>query len=107
MQILISRLNEVEKEVKAISKKLDNQSIESRNALLTTREVIDMLDVSRRTLQNYRDNGVIDFVKIGRKIYYREVDIEKMIAEHLTQGHISINNLKMRNNEKRGKIRNY
>ncbi|WP_068473093.1 helix-turn-helix domain-containing protein [Saccharicrinis aurantiacus] len=41
-----------------------------------TEEVCKLLNVSRRTLQNMRDNKVIAYKKTGRKIYYKASDIE-------------------------------
>lgn len=47
---------------------------------LTDREVSARLKVSRRTLQDYRNNGVIAYYQLGGKILYKESDIEKMLA---------------------------
>ena len=46
---------------------------------LTDREVSARLKVSRRTLQDYRNNGVIAYYQLGGKILYKESDIEKMV----------------------------
>ena len=43
---------------------------------LTDREVSARLKVSRRTLQNYRNNGVIAYYQLGGKILYKESDID-------------------------------
>ena len=37
------------------------------------------LKVSRRTLQDYRSNGMIAYYQLGGKILYKESDIEKMV----------------------------
>ena len=47
---------------------------------LTDREVSARLKVSRRTLQDYRNNGMIAYYQLGGKILYKESDIEKMLA---------------------------
>lgn len=47
---------------------------------LTDREVSVRLKVSRRTLQDYRNNGVIAYYQLGGKILYKESDIERMLA---------------------------
>ena len=36
--------------------------------------------VSRRTLQDYRNNGIIAYYQLGGKILYKESDIERMLA---------------------------
>lgn len=47
---------------------------------LTDREVSARLKVSHRTLQDYRNNGMIAYYQLGGKILYKESDIEKMLA---------------------------
>lgn len=47
---------------------------------LMDREVSARLKVSRRTLQDYRNNGIIAYYQLGGKILYKESDIERMLA---------------------------
>ena len=47
---------------------------------LTDKEVSARLKVSRRTLQDYRNNGIIAYYQLGGKILYKESDIERMLA---------------------------
>ncbi|MBE0650047.1 MAG: helix-turn-helix domain-containing protein [Bacteroidales bacterium] len=42
---------------------------------ITTKEVLEILPVCKRTLQNYRYDQVIPFKKIRGKIYYRKKDV--------------------------------
>ena len=46
----------------------------------TDKEVSARLKVSRRTLQDYRNEGRIAYIQLGGKILYRESDIERMLA---------------------------
>ena len=39
------------------------------------------LKVSRRTLQDYRNEGRIPYIQLGGKILYRESDLEKMLLD--------------------------
>ena len=48
---------------------------------LTDKEVSARLKVSRRTLQDYRNEGRIAYIQLGGKILYRESDIERMLAD--------------------------
>ena len=45
---------------------------------LTDREVAQILKVSRRTLQEYRNDGVLPYVLLGGKVLYRESDLEEL-----------------------------
>ena len=51
----------------------------SNEQFLTDKEVSAWLKVSRRTLQDYRNNGMIAYYQLGGKILYKESDIEKMM----------------------------
>lgn len=42
-------------------------------------EVSHRLKISRRTLQEYRDNGMIPYFKLGGKVLYRESDLERVL----------------------------
>lgn len=44
-------------------------------------ELCKLLDLSSRSLQNYRQRGILGFSTIGRKIYYKIEDIKKLIEE--------------------------
>lgn len=46
---------------------------------LTDKEFSARLKVSRRTLQDYRNNGMIAYYQLGGKILYKESDIEKLL----------------------------
>ena len=45
----------------------------------TDRELTEKLKVSRRSLQQYRDSGLLAFTRLGGKILYRSSDIEKLL----------------------------
>ena len=46
---------------------------------LTDSEVAEILKVSRRTLQEYRTNGILPSILLGGKVLYRESDLEKVL----------------------------
>jgi hypothetical protein len=48
---------------------------------LTNEELVDLLKISRRTVQSWRKQGIIPFIMLEKKIYYRLSDLEKMF-EH-------------------------
>ena len=47
--------------------------------LLTDKEVAHILKVSRRTLQDYRNNGILSYIQVGGKILYRTSDVQRTI----------------------------
>ena len=54
----------------------DNQDKEQ---WLGNEDVCALLQISPRSLQSYRDNGMLSFSQIGRKCYYRLSDVEQLI----------------------------
>ena len=55
----------------------------------TDKEVSAQLKLSRRTLQDYRNEGRISYYQLGGKILYRESDIEKMLQENYREAYMS------------------
>jgi excisionase family DNA binding protein len=49
---------------------------------LTSEEVCHLLAISKRTLQSYRDRGILPYAQIGRKIYYKASDIDDYFDAH-------------------------
>ena len=47
---------------------------------LTDKEVPARLKVSRRTLQDYRNTGIVVYYQSGGKTLYKESNIERMLA---------------------------
>ncbi|MDL2231476.1 helix-turn-helix domain-containing protein [Porphyromonadaceae bacterium OttesenSCG-928-L07] len=56
----------------------DNQNKEK---WLGNEDVCGLLQISLRTLQSYRDTGILPYSQIGRKCYYRVADIENLISQ--------------------------
>lgn len=53
----------------------------SHESLLTKKEVLDKFSVCPTTLWNWERKSYLVPVKIGRKISYRQADIERIIIE--------------------------
>ena len=47
----------------------------------TDNELAKKLKLSRRSLQDYRNEGRIPYIKLGGKILYRSSDIEKLLED--------------------------
>lgn len=50
---------------------------------LDAQEVCLALGISKRSLQNHRDRGLIPYSSIGGKCFYKEADIQKILEEGL------------------------
>lgn len=54
--------------------------------LLTDAELSDFLKVSRRTLQEYRNDGILPYIEMKGKCVYRESDIENVLKANERKG---------------------
>lgn len=65
-----------------INKKLSAKEKKTTEVWLDNSELMQLLKVSRRTLQSYRDTNLIAYSIIGNKLYYRMSDIEDLLQRH-------------------------
>ena len=73
-------LDDMEKKVERLAR--DNRPPFNGERFLTDRELSGTLKISRRCLQDYRDQGRIPYIQLGGKILYRQSDIEKLLEEN-------------------------
>lgn len=58
---------------KQLSKWLDNE------------DVCRLLNISKRTLQTYRDNGTLPYSQINHKMFYKASDIEVLLGHPIDE----------------------
>ncbi len=68
------------------SKELDKLEIPTRHSFngqrfLTDSELSGILKISRRTLQEYRSEGIIPYYLICGKVLYKESEIQQLLEE--------------------------
>ncbi len=52
------------------------------DTFITNDEFIQMMGICGRTSQNWRDQGLISFSQIGRKIYFRMSDVAVFLENY-------------------------
>ncbi|KGN81448.1 transcriptional regulator [Porphyromonas gulae] len=77
---LISGIKEVSKRLREIAQ--THRPLFGGEIYLTGREVCERLFFSPRTLQDYRDKGIIPYTQIAGKILYRLSDINRLLQEN-------------------------
>jgi len=50
--------------------------------LLTDPEACAILKVGKRTMQEYRTNGIVPYYLVAGKVLYREQDLEELLQRH-------------------------
>jgi len=68
--------------IDAIHRSLNEKVNQLKEKWLDNQELIQLLKISKRTAQHYRDSGLISFSQVGNKIYYKLSDIEQMLQKH-------------------------
>lgn len=50
--------------------------------LITDKELADFLKINKRSLVEYRKNGILPYYHIGGRILYKESDVERIMQEN-------------------------
>lgn len=65
-----------------IASKVNTKPGEVQETYLDNKQFMEMLKISPRTAQTWRDEGKISFSQVGSKIYYRLSDFEKCMETY-------------------------
>lgn len=60
----------------------EKNKIEQEGMLYSNKEACSYLKVCDKTLQNYRNDGLLKFSQIGRKIYYKKQDLDSFLEKY-------------------------
>ncbi len=77
-QEILDKLDSISKELAGNKGKAKNLS----DNWLTIDQTCQLLSISRRTLQAYRDNGTLPFSQYQNKIYFKATDIEAHLQKN-------------------------
>lgn len=68
--------------IDAINHRLNAKEKEPKEKWLDNQELMQLMKISKRTAQHYRDSGLISFSQVGNKIYYKLSDVEELLKNH-------------------------
>ncbi|GHU91144.1 DNA-binding protein [Bacteroidia bacterium] len=77
MERLSKKLSEIGKDLKSLVN--TNQVFDKDEKLLDNQDMCFMLHISKRTLQRYRTENGLPYIKYGQKIYYKAADVREFI----------------------------
>lgn len=88
-ETIIESLKEVSQKHEELLERLDNLMLglnENRklpdDPFFSNDEFMDLMNISVRTAQLWRDQGLISYSQISGKIYYRMSDIQKLLDDN-------------------------
>lgn len=79
-------VGQIEEIAEHIRKSEEKESAKKADLWISNREAMNILGVSSRTLQRYRDTGRIPFFKMGRNCRYRLSDVEHALEKYRIDG---------------------
>ena len=68
-----------------LNKKLEEKQKKPQDTFLDNQEFLQLMNISKRTAQTWRDEGIVSFSQIGSKIYYRMSDVQKLLDKNYKQ----------------------
>jgi len=74
-QDLVGKLDAINYRLTAKEKQTDEKWLDNQ-------ELMQLLKISKRTAQHYRDSGLISFSQVNNKIYYKLSDVEELLKAH-------------------------
>ena len=66
----------------SLNRKLEEKSKTPEETFLDNQEFLQLMTISKRTAQTWRDEGIVSFSQIGSKIYYRMSDVKKLLDKN-------------------------
>lgn len=83
---ILELLRDLSKNITYIKAWLNNLDLKQHNVLskewIDNQDVLIRLKISNRTLQNYRDKGILPFSKIEGKFYYKTSDVNQLLERN-------------------------
>ncbi|WP_424050461.1 helix-turn-helix domain-containing protein [Prevotella melaninogenica] len=80
MQVVLIALHDVDRRIKEVGE--THKPLFGGEHFLTGKEVCERLYVSPRTLQDYRDKGIVPYTQFAGKILYKASDLERLLEEN-------------------------
>lgn len=86
MQVVLSALSGVSKRIKEVAQ--THKPLFGGEHYLTGKDVCERLYISPRTLQDYRDRGIIPYTQFAGKILYKASDLENVLDKNYKRSHV-------------------
>ena len=75
-------IEQIKSSIERLCEKVDqllNDRLEHSDTYLTSEEAAKLLKISRRTLHQWRKAGTLRYSQIGRKVFFKNEDVQKLI----------------------------
>ena len=82
LKVVDKNYESIEKKLTELIKKLEKRLVQESIQVLDNSQFIDLMGISVKTAQSWRDSGLVSFSQIGNKIYYRVSDIKELLEKN-------------------------
>jgi len=94
LQEITENYKKTQQKLSEITEALNKPVIDKPIDIIDNAQFINLMGISQKTAQTWRDTGIISFSQIGNKIYYRISDLQKLLDKNYSNAY------KKRNHEK-------
>jgi 3-methyladenine DNA glycosylase Tag len=74
--------NQIITKIDSLASILSSKQRNPKDVFVDNQEFIQLMNISKRTSQTWRDEGKIAFSQVGGKIYYRMSDIQGLLDQN-------------------------
>lgn len=82
---LLEEIRHHQRMMPKVEENADNEKWYNGERLYDNQDLCMMLQVSKRSLQRYRSIGILPYLMLRQKTYYKESDVQKILSEHLDE----------------------
>ena len=76
-------LNRLDTQIAFVVAKMKmNEKFDPEDVFFDNGEFMKLMNISKRTAQEWRNKKIIEFSQVGNKIYYRLSDIQKLLNDN-------------------------
>ena len=76
-------IEKVRKRLELISSKIDTiQRADPEHTIYDTEQFMQIMNISKRTVQKWRQDGLISYSQVGQKFYYKLSDILQVLEKY-------------------------
>ena len=89
-KVIDQNYEKIEKKLTELLKKLDKRLVQESIQILDNSEFMQLMGISQKLAQTWRDTGVVSFSQVKNKIFYKVSDIQVLLDKNYRK---SSNNL--------------
>ena len=82
LEAMMARFVSFAKRVESLCRNIGDKSMQE---WLDNQEVCQILGISKRTLQTYRNSGILPYSQTGHKIIYRSDDVKQVFERYMIE----------------------